>query len=103
MGQRMVNLMQASSAFGRSMESMDRAAMSKALFPALSKTFAADPKGAKLIVAMCAEGYSFPTNLDLDPPDDGMATMTQQGLFMKALEEGWTPTAFNDAIDAQTE
>lgn len=99
--QRMVNLMQASSAFGRSMENLDRARMSKALYPILSQTFATDLHGARLAVAMCAEGYSFPSNLDSDPPEDSMAPITQQALFMKALRAGWASETFNDAIDAQ--
>lgn len=100
--QRMVNLTQASSAFGRSMESVDRLRMTKALFPALSKTYAANPSAAKYAVKACAEGYSFPSNMDLDVPETGaMCPLTQQGLFLRALEEGWTSEAFNAGLDAQ--
>ena len=41
-----------------------------------------------------AEGYSFPTNLDRDPPIGGLAPETQQALFHRALDAGWTPEAF---------
>jgi ectoine hydroxylase-related dioxygenase (phytanoyl-CoA dioxygenase family) len=99
--QRLVNLMQANSALGRAMESVDRIRMSKALFPVLSKTFAADPKGARLAIASCAEGYPFPTNLDCDPPEGGLAPLSQQDIFLKALKESWTVEAFNAAMDAQ--
>ena len=52
-------------------------------------------------IASTAEGYSFPTNLDRDPPIGGMAPETQQALFHRALDAGWTPDAFNKALGEQ--
>lgn len=101
---RMANLLQISSAYGRAMESVDRARMSATLYPALLALQASQELGAQACanaVAACAEGYSFPTNLDRDPPIGGLAPETQQQLMLRALEEGWTPEAFSAALDQQ--
>lgn len=97
---RMANLLQVSSAMGRAMESVDRLAMSKALYPAL---LAADLTEAErdAAIAACAEGYAFPTNLDTDPPLGGMAPETQAALMRRALREGMSVEAFIAALDAQ--
>ncbi|TVS02400.1 MAG: phytanoyl-CoA dioxygenase [Rhodobacteraceae bacterium] len=96
---RMANLLQVSSAFGRAMEAVDRAAMCRALFPALQGLGLGAAEQAAAIGA-AAEGYSFPTNLDSDPPVDGLAPETQAGLMTRALAEDWTPAAFDAALRA---
>jgi ectoine hydroxylase-related dioxygenase (phytanoyl-CoA dioxygenase family) len=50
-------------------------------------------------VAACAEGYSFPTNLDRDPPIGGLAPQSQQALMIQALAENWEPERFNKALE----
>jgi ectoine hydroxylase-related dioxygenase (phytanoyl-CoA dioxygenase family) len=101
---RIANLLQVSSAFGRAMESVDRLKMSLRLYPALKRLLAdkaitaAEGDNA---VAASAEGYSFPTNLDRDPPIGGMAPQSQQALMRQALKENWTPDAFAKAAEAQ--
>jgi ectoine hydroxylase-related dioxygenase (phytanoyl-CoA dioxygenase family) len=50
-------------------------------------------------VAACAEGYSFPTNLDRDPPLYGLAPETQAQLMLKALGEKWPADKFSEALD----
>ena len=70
--QRMANLLQVSSAFGRAMESIDRAAMCRRLYPVLA-SLDMDRADRDAAIASCAEGYSFPTNLDRDPPAGGLA------------------------------
>ena len=100
---RMANLLQVSSAFGRAMESVDRAGMSAALYPALRSMLSSGrltPKQGANAVSACAEGYSFPTNLDRDPPIDGLAPQTQQALMTQALSEDWEPERFNTALEA---
>jgi ectoine hydroxylase-related dioxygenase (phytanoyl-CoA dioxygenase family) len=102
---RMANLLQVSSAFGRAMESVDRARMSVTLYPTLRAMLKAGRTGvteAANAIAACAEGYSFPTNLDRDPPIGGMAPETQAALFRRALDEDWEPAAFAAAVAAQT-
>jgi ectoine hydroxylase-related dioxygenase (phytanoyl-CoA dioxygenase family) len=89
---RMANLLQVSSAFGRAMEAVDRGAMSVAVFPALRAMRAAGATPAMIanVIAACAEGYSFPTNLDLDQPIGGLAPPTQAEILGQAVEQGWS-------------
>ncbi len=89
---RMANLLQVSSAFGRAMEVVDRAAMSAAVAPVLQAMAADGASQAAIgnVIAACAEGYSFPTNLDLDQPIDGLAPPTQADILGRAVAEGWS-------------
>jgi ectoine hydroxylase-related dioxygenase (phytanoyl-CoA dioxygenase family) len=88
---RMANLLQVSSAFGRAMEAVDRAAMSVAVSPALQAMAegGASPAAVANVIAACAEGYPFPTNLDLDQPVGGLAPPTQADILARAVTEGW--------------
>jgi ectoine hydroxylase-related dioxygenase (phytanoyl-CoA dioxygenase family) len=89
---RMANLLQVSSAFGRAMEAVDRAAMSAAVSPALQGMAddGASPAAIANVIAACAEGYPFPTNLDLDQPVDGLAPRTQADILGRAVSEQWS-------------
>jgi len=98
---RMANLLQVSSAFGRAMEAVDRSAMCLALYPALARLEAdgrLESDAAAAAIAAAAEGYSFPTNLDTDPPAGGLAPETQAALMARALSEGWSPDTFMVAL-----
>lgn len=103
---RVANLLQVSSAFGRAMETVNRERMSAKLYPAL-KAMLADGRlsgaEAACAIASCAEGYSFPTNLDRDPPVGGLAPKTQAQLMHEALAGGWEEAAFTTALAAQSE
>ncbi len=101
---RMANLLQVSSAYGRAMEAMDRARMSVSLYPVLLQMKGAGPLDAAGItnaIAASAEGYSFPTNLDLDPPIGGLAPESQAALMQRALNEGWPLAKFQSAVAEQ--
>jgi ectoine hydroxylase-related dioxygenase (phytanoyl-CoA dioxygenase family) len=101
---RLANLLQVSSAFGRTMESVDRLKMCRALYPALMRLKAEgkiDAAETAAVVAAAAEGYSFPTNLDTDPPAGGLAPETQAALMSLALTEGWGHVAFENALAEQ--
>jgi ectoine hydroxylase-related dioxygenase (phytanoyl-CoA dioxygenase family) len=89
---RMANLLQVSSAFGRAMEAVDRASMSAAVFPALRAMHDAGAAPASIanVIAACAEGYAFPSNLDLDQPIDGLAPMTQADVLGQAVADSWS-------------
>jgi ectoine hydroxylase-related dioxygenase (phytanoyl-CoA dioxygenase family) len=99
---RTANLLQVSSAFGRAMETVDREAVSNAVYPALlrRKTDGADAQWLDNVIAASAEGYPFPTNLDSDPPVDGLAPPSQADLVRRALAEGWTPRTLRDELRA---
>jgi ectoine hydroxylase-related dioxygenase (phytanoyl-CoA dioxygenase family) len=102
---RMANLLQVSSAFGRAMESVDRVAMSLALYPVLArrKAAGADERELRNVVAASAEGYAFPTNLERDQPVGGLAPQTQAELVWQALGEGWDAAAFAAGLRAHTD
>jgi ectoine hydroxylase-related dioxygenase (phytanoyl-CoA dioxygenase family) len=101
---RMANLLQISSTYGRSMESLNRAKMCEVLYPVLldrMRTASITWEEADAVIASCAEGYPFPTNLDRDPPRGGLAPESQQGLFGRALTELWSADRFIAAIREQ--
>lgn len=99
--QRMANLLQVSSGFGRAMEQVDRARVVTAVYPAL-RASRLGPDGISAAVAAAAEGYPFPTNLDLDQPVDGLTPLSQAELVHRALAEGWEPSALAAALDDHT-
>lgn len=100
---RMANLLQVSSAFGRAMESVDRTAMCKAVYPPLLalKASGAGERLVRNVVAASAEGYSFPTNLDRDQPVGGLAPQTQAELIWQAVQEEWASEVLGQELDAQ--
>ena len=100
---RIANLVQISSAFGRPMESVDKAVMTSMVYPALlarvqQKTIS--ERALADTIAAVADGYSFPTNLDSDPPIGGNVPVTAQQLLRQALAEEWTLEQVNAALAA---
>ena len=98
---RMANLLQVSSAFGRAMETIDRAKMCVLTYPIAGKYFEDQTLSIseiKAAIAATAEGYSFPTNLDNDPPVGELAPETQQALFLRALESKMTKAEFENQL-----
>lgn len=95
---RMVNLLQVSSPMGRTMESIDRTAMAKALYPVLLGG-RWRPDQTRRIVAASAEGYAFPTNLDTDPAVGGMSPRTQADMMNEALAAGMAAADFAALMD----
>lgn len=102
---RMANLLQVSSAFGRAMETADREAMANALYPVLlrRKDEGASPEWLRRVVAASAEGYPFPTNLDLDPPVNGLAPPSQADTVWQAVSEGWSPDRLRHELRSAAE
>jgi ectoine hydroxylase-related dioxygenase (phytanoyl-CoA dioxygenase family) len=102
---RVANLLQVSSAFGRAMETIDRVRMARVLYPVLKQMREASrltENELHRVIAASAEGYSFPTNLDLDPPIGGIAPKTQAQLMLDALDQGMEPLAFAEALTQQS-
>lgn len=97
---RFVNLLQVSSAFGRAMEAMDRDRMCRLVFPHAAKAQGSlDAASLDAAIAATAEGYSFPTNLDRDPPANGLAPETQADFFRRAIREGMDAETFGQGLD----
>jgi ectoine hydroxylase-related dioxygenase (phytanoyl-CoA dioxygenase family) len=99
---RMANLLQISSAFGRAMETVDREKIANSLFPVLldRKAEGAHEDWLRRVVAATAEGYPFPTNLDLDPPVGGLAPPSQADILWQAVSEGWAPERLRQELRA---
>ncbi|MGI9430200.1 MAG: phytanoyl-CoA dioxygenase family protein [Bythopirellula sp.] len=99
---RIANLIQISSAFGQTMESIDHRTMIESVYPVLQR-LSADARGSEQqidrVIATVADGYSFPTNLDSDPPLAGNAPETQQGLVRRALAGSWTIGQLRDQLE----
>ena len=87
---RMANLTQIGSAFGRTLESVNRQQMSISIFPVLQQRRSAmwSDVDIKNVIAACSEGYPFPTNLDRDSPLKRLAPQSQADLVWKALCDG---------------
>ena len=100
---RMVNLLQVSSAFGRAMESVNRGRMCELVFePLVRKWHNQQLTEAQLdaVIAATAEGYSFPTNLDRDPPIGGLAPLTDQAWLKQAVLEQTPADEFARELNA---
>ncbi len=74
--------------------------MSIAIFDALlaMQDAGADQVAIANVVSSCAEGYSFPTNLDRDQPVDGLAPPTQVELLTRAVLERWPADRLRDEL-----
>lgn len=90
--QRLVNLLQVSSAFGRAMEDVDRRRIVDSIYPALLawKRAGADQGALENAVAASAEGYAFPLDLDMNPPQGSDAPDAQADVVLRALAEEWS-------------
>ena len=101
--ERLANLMQISSAFGRAIEVVDRAAMCQAIYPSvLSHAARGDMTDAQIYaaIAACAEGYPFPTSLDRDPPVGGLAPRSQADIMREAVGRSLKYDAFVRELEA---
>ena len=98
---RLANLVQISSAMGRTMETIDFDVMTRAVYPILLQKLqqgAISDRMVETAIAAAADGYSFPTNLDSDPPSGGPPE-TAQELTRRALREKWPADQFNVALN----
>lgn len=103
---RFANLLQVSSAFGRAMETVNRRKMCKLLYPHATRARQENQLSESelsAVIAATAEGYSFPTNLDGNPPTNGLAPETQAAFFERAMSEGLDQRAFDDQLDKMIE
>lgn len=97
---RIANLMQVSSAFGKALEAVDTTSICKAVYPYLSG-LRDDTRALANVVTAAAEGYPFPTNLDLDRPGAELAPPSQADLLRRAVAEEWDGADLAAALDAQ--
>jgi ectoine hydroxylase-related dioxygenase (phytanoyl-CoA dioxygenase family) len=103
--QRVANLLQVSSAFGRAMETVDRDRVTRAVYPVLLERKAQGASDTHLAnaLASAAEGYPFPTNLDRDQPIDGLTPTSQAEIVRDALAAGATTEQLGELLDRYAE
>lgn len=103
--ERMANLLQVSSAFGRAMEALDRRAMCLAVYPELlAMVDEGWPAWAVAnTIAGCAEGYPFPTDLDRDQPVGGLAPESQADVLARAVAARVSPAELTSDLQAWQE
>ena len=92
--QRCANLLQISSAFGRTMESIDTLAIIERCWDEVRKLYKEEGGRSDKVHAILraiGEGYPFPTNLDRRrPAPGGMAPENEVDVLQRGLQHGWS-------------
>ena len=99
---RIANLLQISSAFGKTMESVDRVKMTKLIYPVLLEKKNRNQlreDEVRTIGASVTDSYSFPTNLDTDSPKGDSVPENVQSLMERALSKKWPVEKFCLKLD----
>ncbi|KAJ9644355.1 hypothetical protein H2204_001707 [Knufia peltigerae] len=100
--ERSANLVQISSAFGRTMESIDTATIIDKCWDDVQKLCeqgSTTQDEIDSLLAAIGEGYPFPTNLDRRPPaPGGMAPESEVDILHRALNQGWNKEEVSSAI-----
>ncbi len=98
---RSVNLLQISSAFSKTMETVDLYKIILNIYPKLLEMYKSnllsDLDLETILTASC-DAYSFPTNLDTDSPVGSMAPQTAKDLSNEALMENWDYSKFKEKL-----
>ncbi len=87
---RMANLLQICSGFTQAMELVDRRAMTLAAYPEFVRlaNSSTNQRALNAAIDATADGYAFPTNLDIEPPVGGLAPPTAAARVKAALAAG---------------
>lgn len=89
---RSANLVQVSSAFGKTMETIDSHPLIEGCWDELSERYRKEGMSNEVeaFVAAAADGYPFPTNLDRRPPaPGGMAPESEHEIVIRGLKGTW--------------
>ncbi|KAL1859495.1 hypothetical protein Daus18300_009640 [Diaporthe australafricana] len=100
---RMANLLQVSSPFGKPMESVDALPLLDACWDEIVARHGREGMSDEVQALLCAicEGYAFPTNLDNNPPrPGGLAPVSELDVAVQGLEEGWSREKLVDEFKA---
>jgi ectoine hydroxylase-related dioxygenase (phytanoyl-CoA dioxygenase family) len=100
---RMANLMLISSPLGVAMESIDSQKICAALYPellALLDRGELDAGELDAVISVSADGYAFPTNLEFDPPVEGLSSATQQDILRRAADKRWSGSVLDEQLSA---
>ncbi|KXL47465.1 hypothetical protein M433DRAFT_76969 [Acidomyces richmondensis BFW] len=99
---RSANLLQVSSAMGKTMETIDSQPVIDVCWDFLLSKYR-DHQGlsaeVEALIKAIAEGYPFPTNLDRRPPAPGrMAPASEQDMLFRGLSESWARERLMDEL-----
>jgi ectoine hydroxylase-related dioxygenase (phytanoyl-CoA dioxygenase family) len=86
--QRMANLFQISSAFGKAMESVDQQRMQLACYQDLQTAHLSTVELSAVATAL-SDNYPFSSNMDRDPPAASLRPISGRDLLLQAVAEGW--------------
>jgi ectoine hydroxylase-related dioxygenase (phytanoyl-CoA dioxygenase family) len=97
--QRMANLLQISSAFGKAMESIDQQRMQLACYDDLSKTKLSSDELSAIATAL-SDSYPFSSNMDRDAPGASLKPLSGRDILLEALEQQWPLQKLEEALAA---
>ena len=97
--QRMANLLQISSAFGKAMESIDQQRMQLACYDDLSKTKLSSDELSAIATAL-SDSYPFSSNMDRDAPGASLKPLSGRDILLDALEQRWPLQKLEEALAA---
>ena len=97
--QRMANLLQISSAFGKAMESIDQQRMQLACYDDLSKTKLSSDELSAIATAL-SDSYPFSSNMDRDAPGASLKPLSGRDILLEALEQQWPLQKLQEALAA---
>ena len=101
---RSANLIQICSAFNKGMEAVNRSKVCQNIYPTLLDMIGSNSLSENqldAIISATADGYSFPTNLDIDEPirEGGFLPLTMQQVFKEALDSRLSIESLRERLD----
>ncbi|WP_241474277.1 phytanoyl-CoA dioxygenase family protein [Mycolicibacterium neoaurum] len=102
--QRLANLLQISSAFGRAAATVNTQRVVLAIYPELRRRLISGDSTSAMenVLTAAADGYPFPTNLDRDRPLDRLFPESELELTRRALYDGWDVNRLRKALADQS-
>lgn len=95
--QRLANLLQISSAFGKAMEMIDHDRIQLACYESL-KTISLSDDALDTLLTIMSESYPFPSNLDRDIPKESLTPQSSKQLIEEALEQNLDKKQFEEML-----
>ena len=97
--ERMANLLQISSAFGKPMESIDQQRMQLACYDELDTAQLSCNELAAIATAL-SDSYPFSSNMDRDSAGKGLRPLSGRDVLLQAVGESWTLSQLQQALQS---
>ena len=95
--ERMANLLQISSAFGKQMESIDQQRMQLACYHQLTVAILSSDELSAVATAL-SDSYPFSSNMDRDAPGASLRPLSGRDLLLQGIEENWSQQRLQNAL-----